>query len=459
MQQTAESQLLRNQTDSLKRLFEFMRIPSISTDAAHGPDCAAAALWLKQELMDIGFSVRLIGAGPHPVLLAHSPRVDNARHILFYGHYDVQPADPLEDWDLPPFEPAVVMREGRQVIHGRGAADDKGQLLTFVEACRALFETGGLPVSVTFLVEGEEEIGSPSIQQVIAAHAEEIKADIAFVCDTAMLGIDRPAIGCQLRGFVGEIITLKAADTDLHSGNYGGAARNPALVLAKALGAMTAEDGSITLLGFYDQVPEITDAVRKDWEKLSYVGDVMLPDVGLSLPAGEAGRSVLEQLWARPAFDINSLWSGYQGPGFKTVLPSTAHAKVSFRLVGGQRPEAVRDAFRDAIRSNVPADCDVSFEAFGTVPAVQMDISRPEFVLARSAVDCVWQSSCSYVGMGGSIPIVGLFKSELGLDSLLLGFSLLDDCIHSANEKYDLESFHKGALCWLRILQMLDSED
>lgn len=455
MNNLAEAQLIKNRPESLNRLLAFLKIPSISTEATHGPDCVEAALWLKNQLAEIGFAPKLVGEGDHAALIAHGPQVSDAPRILFYGHYDVQPADEPEKWELPPFQPAVVVREGRDVIHGRGAADDKGQLLTFVEACRALAETGGIPLNITFLIEGEEEVGSPSMQQILLDHADDLQADVVFICDTAMLGVGKPAIGCQLRGFVGEIITVKAANSDLHSGNYGGAARNPALVLAKALSSIIDEAGSITLPGFYDQIREIQPAVRKDWEKLTELDESLLPDVGLKRPAGEAGRSVLEQVWARPSFDINSLWSGYLGPGFKTVLPATAHAKVSFRLVSGQQPPVIREAFRTAIRRYLPDDCAVEFEAFGSVAAVEMDVNRPEFVIARAEVEGVWKAPCAFIGMGGSIPIVGLFKSELGLDSLLLGFSLLDDGIHSSNEKYDLESFHKGALCWLRILQRL----
>ncbi|WP_159289220.1 M20/M25/M40 family metallo-hydrolase [Methylosinus sporium] len=458
MLSAAESCLQSGFQKSLQRLFQFIKIPSISTDDLHVTDCAAAANWLVGELTDIGFDTSLLQTARHPAVLAHGPRVENAPHVLFYGHYDVQPVDPLTDWEFPPFEPALLYRDGRAVIHGRGTADDKGQLMTFVEACRALHRAGGYPLNISMLIEGEEEIGSPSIGSILAAYSTELRADIALICDTSMLAYESPAIGCQLRGFVGEIVSIKAAARDLHSGDYGGAARNPAIVMAKALASLVNLDGTINLPGFYEGVSEIPELLKRDWHKLETMGASLLRDVGLATPAGEAAYSVLEQIWARPSFDINSLWSGYIGHGFKTVLPSVAHAKVSFRLVGTQDPDSIREKFRTAISRSMPEDCTVTFEAFGTVPAVQMDIDRPEFRLIKDAIREVWNDPCVFIGMGGSIPIVREFKAVLGVDSVLLGFGLADDKIHSANEKYDLRSFQKGALSWLRVLQAIGAE-
>ena len=450
-----EEVLRSNQPEALNRLFDFLEIQSVSTDIKHATDCVTAAEWVARELVDIGFTSKLVETECHPVVLAHGPIVTGAPTVLFYGHYDVQPAELDDGWEKPPFVPAIVQRDGRAVIHGRGTADDKGQVMTFIEACRALMDSGGMPVNVTMLIEGEEEIGSPSIDKVLESHAEELNADIALICDTSMLDKDTPAIGCQLRGFVGEIITIRGANQDLHSGNYGGVASNPAQIISNALASMRDESGGITLPGFYDTVPELAPELAQDWASLTHVGRDLLTGVGLSQPAGEKNRSDLEQVWSRPSFEINSLWSGYLGDGFKTVLPSTASAKISFRLVGDQVPADVRESFRAAFREKIPSDCEVSFEAYGTVPATRIDVSRPEIQIAKEATEGLWKNPCVLIGMGGSIPIVGALKASLNMDSLLLGFGLIDDNIHGENEKLDLDNFEKGSLVWLRFLEGL----
>ena len=455
MRTDCEKQCVANRPAALQRLFQFMAIPSVSTDAGHTADCVKAAQWLTRELQGIGFEAKSIETQRHQAVVAHGPRLRGAPHVLFYGHYDVQPASLEDGWENQPFEPAVVQRDGRSVIHGRGAADDKGLVMTFVEACRVLLATGGLPVNVTLLIEGEEEIGSPSLEHILQTYGEELQADIALICDTAMLDRDTPAIGCQLRGFVGEIISIQAADQDLHSGNYGGAAHNPAQIMSEALASIRDASGGINLAGFYDGVPELSETLRNDWDGLGHIGQELLEEAGLSDPAGEQNRSVLEQLWSRPCFDINSLWSGYLGEGFKTILPATAHAKISFRLVGHQNPENIRNAFRAAVRKKIPTDCQVSFEAYGSVAATQLDATRPEIAVAKQATQDLWAKPCVLVGMGSSIPAVGALKSTLGMDSLLLGFGQADDQIHGPNEKLDLESFEKGTLAWVRLLQGL----
>lgn len=453
MTKKSEAQVARNRPAALKRLFEFMEIPSVSTDGARAADCLDAAAWLIRDLAEIGFSAKAISTGSHPAIIAHGPKVANAPTVLFYGHYDVQPAEKEDGWDFEPFEPAIRELDGRQVIYGRGSADDKGQVMTFVEACRALADTDGIPINITLLIEGEEEIGSPSLAGVIEKYADELAADIALICDTEMLDRNTPAMAYSLRGFCGDIITVQGAKEDLHSGNYGGAASNPALALAGALASIKDDTGAIDLPGFYDGVPELPKQVKEDWARMSDIGASLLPDVGLGAPAGEADRSVLEQVWSRPSFDVNSLWSGYLGDGFKTVLPATAHCKISFRLVGDQDPHKIRKAFRAAIEANLPEDCTASFEAFGSVNATQMDVSRPEFSIAKDAIKDLWPNESVLIGMGGSIPAVGTLKTVLGVDSLLLGFGQADDRIHGPNEKLDLESFDKGTIAWLRFIE------
>ncbi len=447
--------LANNESAALERLFEFLRIASISTDPKWSDDCQKAADWLVRDLTSIGFEARTVNTGGHPFVIAHSPKIDNAPHVLFYGHYDVQPVDPLDLWERDPFDPAIIDRHGVKAIHGRGSSDDKGQVMTFIEACRALQSGEGIPINITILIEGEEETGSPSLPAFLDEFGDEIRADIALICDTGMVDAQTPAISSQLRGLMGEQITITAASSDLHSGLYGGAARNPAHIMVEALASLRNTDGSINLDGFYDGVPELSEELQKDWDALAEKGEKLLSDVDLNVPAGETDRGILEQIWARPTFEINGIWSGYTGEGFKTVLPAQAHAKISFRLVGTQNPEVIRESFRKAMRAFTPSDCNIEFHAHGGSPASHMDITRPEFQKAKSALSGLWENDAVFIGMGGSIPIVGEFKSALGMDSMLIGFAQASDQIHAPNEKYDLESFQKGAQAWHKIITAL----
>ncbi len=452
---SAIQQLHANQDDALARLMEALKIPSISTDPKWAADCAKMAAFYQAELASIGFDARCVNTGGHDFVLAKSPQKAGAKHVLFYGHYDVQPVDPIELWTRDPFDPAVIERDGVMVIHGRGSSDDKGQVHTFLEACRALYETGGYPLNITVLLEGEEETGSPSLPAFLAEYGEEIKADLALICDTSQVDANTPSIATQLRGLMGEEITVTAASTDLHSGLYGGAARNPAQLLVDILASLRDENAHITLPGFYDGVEDISAELKADWEKLGGKGKALLEGVGLSVPSGEAGYSIEEMIWARPTLEINGIWSGYTGQGFKTVLPAKASAKISCRLVGTQDPEKIRESLRAYVRSKIPADCEVEFHAHGGSPASHMDTSREEFQKAKAALKGLWPNDAVFIGMGGSIPIVGDFKRVLGMDSLLLGFALASDQIHAPNEKYNLESFQKGGEAWIRVLNAL----
>jgi acetylornithine deacetylase/succinyl-diaminopimelate desuccinylase-like protein len=375
---------------------------------------------------------------------------------LFYGHYDVQPVDPLDLWDRDPFDPQVEDTAKGPVIRGRGSADDKGQLMTFVEACRAWTSVhGALPANITIFLEGEEESGSPSLIPFMRENADELKADIALICDTGLFGDSTPAIITQLRGLLGEEITITGPNKDLHSGMYGGLAMNPARVLARIIASLHDDTGRITVPGFYDAVPEISNALAAAWDDLKFDEKAFLGDVGLSIPAGETGRRPLEMLWSRPTCEVNGMISGYTGDGFKTVLPSKASAKISFRLVGQQDPAEIRESFRAMVRSMIPADCKVAFRGHSAGPAGQMTTTAPAFDKARKALSDEWSNAAAYVGCGGSIPIAGFFKSILDMDAMLIGFGKDDDQIHSPNEKYDLSSFHKGTRSWARILDAL----
>ena len=444
---------------SIARWMDLLRIPSVSTDPAHAGDCRRAAQWLVDELDGIGFEARLRDTAGHPMVTAHSGPADaDAPRVLFYGHYDVQPADPLDKWTTPPFEP--VRRkdsDGVERIYARGAADDKGQLLTFVEAARAWVKVNGrLPVAAAVLFEGEEECGSPNLVPFLEAHREELKADVALVCDTNMWDAETPAITTRLRGLVHDEVTIVGPRIDLHSGHYGGAAWNPIRILTRILADIHDRGGRVTIPGFYDGVEELPKAIAEQWAKLDFSEREFLGEVGLGAPAGESGRSVLEQIWARPTAEVNGIIGGYTGPGTKTVIPSRASAKITFRLVGKQHPAKIRDGFRDFVQARLPRGVTAEFSKLGGgSPAIEVAMDSPYLARAADALAAEFGRPTVLMGAGGSIPVVRSFKDLLGIDSLLVGFSLNDDAIHSPNEKYNLPSYHHGIRSWARILDSL----
>lgn len=445
--------------DSLDRLFGLLRIPSVSTDPAHDADCRQAAAWLQRELTSLGFRVAKHETGGKPVVIAHTPAhlaASDGPRALFYGHYDVQPPDPLPLWQTPPFEPRFAEgARGRQVV-ARGASDDKGQLMTFVEACRAwLTESGRLPVPVTFLLEGEEEIGSVHLPDFVRRAGDWLEADVALVCDTGMWAPDIPAITATLRGIVSLEVIVQGADRDLHSGIYGSAARNPIHVLVQMLADLRDADGHIRIPGFYDGVGEVPPALKGAWDALAFDGKAFLERIGLAEPAGERDRSVLEQVWARPTCEVNGICGGFTGPGGKTVIPAEASAKLSFRLVGRQQPGSIVTAFQDFVRSRVPSDCSVRFLDHAGAKPIAVDLDSPYLKAARAGLEEEFERVPALIGCGGSIPVVEIFKECLGLDSLLVGFALDDDQVHSPNEKYDVVCFLRGTRSWARILARL----
>ena len=438
------------------RLLEFLRIPSISTDPAFKADCDRAADWLVADLTELGFTASKRPTTGHPMVVAR--HAGPGPHMLFYGHYDVQPVDPLALWDRDPFDPEVQDTAKGRVIRGRGSSDDKGQLMTFVEACRAWKAVHGtLPGNFTLFFEGEEESGSPSLVPFLKDNADELACDLALICDTGLFESTAPAIVTMLRGLLGEEITITGPDRDLHSGMYGGAAQNPLHVLTRIIASLHDDQGRVTVPQFYDGVTELPDEIRAQWQNLAFDHAKFLGDVGLSVPAGEHDRTPLEMIWSRPTCEVNGIWGGYTGDRFKTVLPAQAHAKISFRLVGTQDPDAIRENFRAYVKSMLPYDCEATFKAHGASPAGHMDIAHPMFETARAALTAEWGRPASFVGCGGSIPIAGYFKTILGMESLLMGFGKDDDQIHSPNEKYDMESFHKGIRSWVRILAKLET--
>lgn len=438
--------------NSLERLFALLRIKSISTDPAFAGDCKAAADHLAKDFASLGFAADVRPTGGHPAVVAKSN--GTGPRVMFYGHYDVQPVDPLNLWEYPPFEPAVrTLPDGRKAIVARGAEDDKGQLMTFVEACRAWkVVTGGFPVPITLLIEGEEEIGSKHLNAFLANNKADLAADFALVCDTGMWDQNTPAITTSLRGLVYEQVKVKAANRDLHSGLFGGGAQNPIRVLARILAGLHDDNGRITVPGFYDGVKDTPPDILAQWKKLNLSADSFLKPIGLSIPAGEKDRMLIEQVTSRPTCDVNGIIGGYTGEGAKTVIPAEASAKVSFRLVGEQNPEKIRDSFRAYVKSRLPADCSVEFDGHSNAPAFALDWTLKPLEAAKHALTEEWGREAVLIGSGGSVPVVSDFKKTLGLDSVMVGFGLEDDRIHSPNEKYDLKSYHKGIRSWARIL-------
>jgi acetylornithine deacetylase/succinyl-diaminopimelate desuccinylase-like protein len=442
--------------ESLERAKALIRIRSISTDPAYAGETRRAAEWLASTLTADGFEASVRDTTGHPMVVGHD-RATPGPHVLFYGHYDVQPVDPVELWNTDPFEPVIRKgADGEDQLVARGSSDDKGQLLTFVEACRAYRAvTGKLPLRVTLFFEGEEESGSPSLIPFLEGARDELGADVALVCDTDLWDAQTPSIVSMLRGLVGEEVEITCADHDLHSGMYGNAARNPIQVLADIIATLRAPDGGVAIEGFYDGVSELPEEVADQWDRLPYDERAFLGGAGLTTPAGEKGRSVLEQTRSRPTCEINGISGGYTGDGFKTVIPARAKAKISFRLVAGMDPDRIRKLFRAHVEARLPPDATVKFTPYGGSPAVAVPTDGPWLRKAAAALSDEWGREAAIIGSGGSIPVAGDFKRVLGLDTLLIGFARDDDRIHSPNEKYDLRSFHKGIRSWARIIAAL----
>lgn len=442
---------------SRERLFDLLRIPSVSTDPAYTQHCQRAADWLAEELKGLGYTADVRQTPGHPIVVGHAKaKRKDAPHVLFYGHYDVQPPDPLELWEAEPFAPRLAQGKDGQDIVARGASDDKGQLMTFLEACRAFEANGGLPCNVTFLFEGEEETGSPSLPGFLAAHKDELsQPDLALVCDTSMWNAKTPAITVMLRGLAQEEVVIRIASHDLHSGMFGGPVNNPVHVLAKIIADLHDAGGKVTLPGFYNGVPEIPEDVAEQWRNIEFDERQWLADIGLTRVGGEAGRGIMEQIWARPTCDVNGIAGGYAGKGAKTVLPAQASAKFSFRLVGTQDPKAIMESFRAFVQERLPPDARAQFISHGASGALQLPFGSEALNRARRVLGEEWGKEPVLAGCGGSIPIVGAFKRDLNMDTLMIGFALDDDRIHSPNEKYSYTSFHKGARSWARVLEAL----
>jgi acetylornithine deacetylase/succinyl-diaminopimelate desuccinylase-like protein len=422
-------------------LAELLRIPSVSADPAFAGDVRRAAEWVKSHLEGIGLKAELIETGGHPVVYAESPPVPGKPVALVYGHYDVQPPDPLDEWTTPPFEPTV--RDGK--VFARGATDDKGQMLTHVHGVHAwLSAAKTLPLQVKFVIEGEEEVGSEHLEKFLKENAKRLACDCVVVSDTSQFAPGVPAITYGLRGIAYFELKLTGPKQDLHSGVFGGGVMNPAIALAKMLGGLIDADGRITVPGFYDDVTPLTDAERKEFASLPFNEAEFKSQLGVEALAGEAGFSTLERRWARPTFDVNGLTSGYQGEGAKTVLPARASAKFSFRLVPNQDPHKVAEGLKKRLAEVLPPGIRMNLIEHHGAPGVVMPLDSPYLQAAAHAVEKGFGRRPVFIREGGSIPIVNTFASVLGADVLLLGWGQNDDNPHSPNEKFSLDDYHRG---------------
>lgn len=425
-----------------EELYELLRIPSVSTDSSHRDDVREAARFWEKQLVSLDMDrVELFETDGNPIVYGELTTGRDRPTVLVYGHYDVQPPDPLDLWETPPFEP--TLRDGK--IYARGASDDKGQSFTHCKALEAYRRTDTpFPVNIKFILEGEEEIGSPHLVPFITAHRELLECDMVVISDTAMFAEDTPSLTYGLRGLAYLEVNLTGPKRDLHSGVYGGAVDNPAMVLSGMIARLKNDRGVIQIPGFYDDVKPIADEEREAFAKLPFDREAYKKELGLKALNGEEGYSTLERATARPSIDVNGMWSGYQGEGAKTVLPSKAGAKISMRLVPEQDPETVARLFTEYIHDLAPETVEVEvIKHHGGHPA-STDLSFYGLKAAADAFEEVYGKEPLFAREGGSIPIVADFKKVLGAQSILMGFGLTSDAIHSPNEKFSLKDFYRG---------------
>jgi acetylornithine deacetylase/succinyl-diaminopimelate desuccinylase-like protein len=454
--------LASGETAAINRWMDWLRIPSISTDPKYAPEVARAAEWCASHLRDSGFDAAVRpatddkGKPGHPIVMGYSPGAPDYKgpHVLFYGHYDVQPVDPVNLWESPPFEPVRKSAEpsgpGERIV-ARGAVDDKGQVMMFLEAMRAWKQATGQTaggVKTTVMIEGEEECGSTSLPKFVKDNKKHLgECDFCLISDTGMLARGKPAITYGVRGLAYTEITLHGADQDLHSGLWGGRAPNPNNELSKVLSQLWDKNRRVTIPGFYDAVRPISKAERAAWKKLKFNAGAALKKIGLGKAAdiGEAGYTAMEREWGRPTAELNGIWGGYTGPGAKTVIPAFASAKVSFRLVADQDPAKIVKLFFAWLKKHTPPGCRWELKDLHGGHGVTVDIKSPALAAASSAIKKAGGRSPALIKSGGSIPVAGLLKAELGLETIFMGFGLDDDRVHSPNEKFELDCYRLGA--------------
>lgn len=425
----------------LDELFDLLRIPSISADTKYRDEVKKAAEYIRVKLLDAGVDkAEICPTGGHPIVFGEKTIDPALPTVLVYGHYDVQPADPYDLWHTPPFEPTI--RDGK--IYARGSSDDKGQMYMHVKAFETMMQSGGLPCNVKFMIEGEEEVGSANLGRFIKANKEKLKADMILISDTGIISNEHPSITVGLRGLSYLEVEVTGPNRDLHSGMYGGAVENPINVLCEIIHKMKDEKGRITIPGFYDRVVELSKSEREAMAKQPFNLEKYKKDLGIDELFGEEGFSTIERTGIRPTFDVNGIWGGYTGEGAKTVLPSKAHAKVSMRLVPNQDPEEITRLFTEHFQRLAPKTVKVKVTPHHGGEPAMVSTQSVAYKAAALAVEEAWGKAPIPTREGGSIPIVALFQKELGLDSLLMGFGLDEDAIHSPNESYGIFNYIKG---------------
>jgi acetylornithine deacetylase/succinyl-diaminopimelate desuccinylase-like protein len=443
-----------NEKRFLEELKELLRIPSISTLPEHRSDIDKAAGFVAAELKRIGIEhVEVIPTEGHPLVYGDWLHAAGKPTVLIYAHYDVQPAEPLDEWLSPPFEPT----ERNQNLYARGAVDDKGQLWMQIKALESLLVAEGkLPVNVRVLFEGEEEVGGEAVEKFVQEHGDRLKADVALVCDTELFAPELPTLCVGLRGLVYTEIEARGAATDLHSGVYGGAAPNPLFALCEIISKLKDDDGRILIPGFYDQWASPTDAELKAWKSLPFDEEhYRKTEVGSAVLTGEKDYSVLYRTWARPTLEVHGMPGGFTGAGAKTVIPAKASAKVSMRLVPDQEPDDIMEKFTRFVNSLTPKGIQITIKVHSKGKAVVVSTDNDYIKAANQALHEVFQKETVYTRSGGSIPIVGQFRNDLKIPSVMMGLGLPDDNIHAPNEKFHIPNFYKGIESVVRFLSIL----
>ncbi len=446
-----EAYVEANKERFIEELKELMRIPSVSAQTERDSDTQACAEWLVAHFKSLGLEASLIDKGGKPIVRA-SAKGKSSRQVVIYGHYDVQPEDPVDQWKTPPFEPTI--RDG--ILYGRGATDDKGQAFAHIKAVESLLKTEGeLPCEVIFLLEGEEECGGEALSRYIRDAKDELKPDALIISDSTMYDENTPAITYGLRGIVISEFTVRGPDQDVHSGAYGGAIANPVVVLAQILSACVGPDGKVLVPHFYDDVATLEKWESESIEKLGFDDQAFVGELSVPHPHGEAGHSTLERIWNRPTFEVNGIFGGYTGGGSKTIVPASATAKISIRLVPHQDPEKIRDLIIEHLRAVCPDTVRLDIGDFATSPPVLFDVKNPTFQAAQEALRQGFGAEPVFIRCGGSIPVVSTFVEQLGCPVILMGFGLDSDAPHGPNEHFSLDSFIRGTKASVQLLRTI----
>ncbi|WP_066367267.1 dipeptidase [Neobacillus fumarioli] len=457
MNQSIITYLTKKRENHLEELKELLAIPSISSLPEHKEDVQKAAIWVANALQEIGMEkVEVHQTKGHPVVYGEWLKAEGKPTVLIYGHYDVQPVDPLHLWESPPFGAEIRDRK----IYARGASDDKGQVFMHIKALQAILETTGtLPINVKFLIEGEEEVGSPNLPLFVEENKELLSSDVIVISDTSMIEHGKPAVCYGLRGLCGLQIDVKGAKSDLHSGLYGGAVQNPIHALAEIVSSFHNEKGQITVEGFYDKVAELTAAEEAAYESLGITDQSFIEQLEVPEMFGEEGYTTVERTWVRPTLEVNGIYGGFQEEGIKTVIPSEAHAKITCRLVPNQDPDEIVELLQKHIQSHTPPGVTVNITLLDKGAPFVTPFDHPAIQAAGRAYEKVYHVPTSFTRMGGSIPIVATFDQILRKPVVLMGFGLPDENFHAPNEHFHLENFDKGleTLCyyWYELEQSL----